>query len=319
VSPTVQPPTDIAASLANRVILNATPSTVEVGQNVRFELRFQRPPPPVPNIQYGFNFADGSPIEWTGVPGTTRPYSSPGTYEPSVEIRVGARVLDLPQILGPKVQVVATPSPTPTSTATSTPITPSPTPYTPSPTAAPTATPPISPPSEVYLSADKNPTSVGDTVIFSISTNLPAKNEPHSYSVDFGDGSKPSVIKENGIPHVFKTAGNYTASVTVLDNGSNVRANLAIFVDRRKPRWPWVYTLVGLAVVALACLIYAKWKPKVPIAGPLAFYPHSDWDAPQKLPKNVSINYGLYFHSNVSAGQDRLQTDGASSILRKKK
>jgi hypothetical protein len=33
----------------------------------------------------------------------------------------------------------------------------------------------------------------------------------------------------------------------------------------------------------------------------------------------VSINYGLYFHPNVSAGQDRLETDGASSILRKKK
>jgi len=32
----------------------------------------------------------------------------------------------------------------------------------------------------------------------------------------------------------------------------------------------------------------------------------------------VTINYGLYFHSNVSAGQDRLETDGAS-ILRKKK
>ena len=55
------------------------------------------------------------------------------------------------------------------------------------------------------------------------------------------------------------------------------------------------------------------------IAAPLAFYPHSDWDAPQRPPKNVAINYGLYFHSNVSAGQDRLETDGASSILRKKK
>jgi hypothetical protein len=81
----------------------------------------------------------------------------------------------------------------------------------------------------------------------------------------------------------------------------------------------WLYISVGLAVVALACLIYAKWKPKVPIAGPIAFYAHSDWDAPQTSPKNVAIKYGLYFHPNVSAGQDRLQTDGASSILRKKK
>jgi hypothetical protein len=81
----------------------------------------------------------------------------------------------------------------------------------------------------------------------------------------------------------------------------------------------WFYIAVGLAVSGLAYSIYAKWKPKVAIAPPLAFYPHSDWDAPQKPPKNVSINYGLYFHPNVSAGRDRLATDGASLILRKKK
>jgi hypothetical protein len=69
----------------------------------------------------------------------------------------------------------------------------------------------------------------------------------------------------------------------------------------------------------LASFIFKKWKPKVVIAGPLAFYPHSNWDVPQKSPGNVSINYGLYFHPNVSAGQDRIETDGASSILRKKK
>ena len=137
---------DVTASLANGVILNATPARVEVGQKVRFELRFRRPPPPDLNIQYGFNFADGSPVEWTAVPRTTHPYSSLGTYEPSVEIRVGARVLDLPKILGPTVQVVTPSSPTPTSTATSAPITPSPTStYTPIATAAPTATSFISP------------------------------------------------------------------------------------------------------------------------------------------------------------------------------
>jgi hypothetical protein len=81
----------------------------------------------------------------------------------------------------------------------------------------------------------------------------------------------------------------------------------------------WLYIAVGFAVAGMASLIYAKWKPKAVIAGPLAFYAHSDWDAPRMPPKNLSINYGLYFHSNVSAGQDRLETDGASSILRKKK
>jgi hypothetical protein len=81
----------------------------------------------------------------------------------------------------------------------------------------------------------------------------------------------------------------------------------------------WLYVAVGLAVAALAYLIYAKRKPKVPIAGPVAFYAHSDWDAPQTSPKNLAINYGLYFHPNVSAGQDRLENDEPGSILRKKK
>jgi hypothetical protein len=80
----------------------------------------------------------------------------------------------------------------------------------------------------------------------------------------------------------------------------------------------WLYIAVGLTVAGLAYFIYAKSKPTAVIAGPLAFYAHSDWNAPRTPPKNLSINYGLYFHSNVSAGQDRLETDGASSILRKK-
>ena len=238
VSPTVRPPMDVTASLANGVILNATPARVEVGQKVRFELRFRRPPPPDLNIQYGFNFADSSPIEWTAVPRTTHPYSSLGTYEPSVEIRVGAKVLDLPKILGPTVQVVTPSSPTPTSTATSAPITPSPTStYTPIATAAPTATSFISP-------------------------------------------TTPPPV--------------------------------------RSSKMLWLYIAVGLGAVSLAYLVYQRAKLKIPIAARPTFYANSDWDAPQRPPKNLAINYGLYFHSNLSAGQDRLETDGASSILRKK-
>jgi hypothetical protein len=79
----------------------------------------------------------------------------------------------------------------------------------------------------------------------------------------------------------------------------------------------WLYIAVGLGVAALAYLVYPK--PRAVMTGPLTFYAHSDWDAPQAPPQNLTINYGLYFHSNVSAGQDRLETDGASSILRKKK
>jgi len=82
---------------------------------------------------------------------------------------------------------------------------------------------------------------------------------------------------------------------------------------------PWLYIAVGFGVVALAYLVYPRSKLKAAMAGRPTFYPHSDWDAPQRPPENVAINYGLYFHSNVSAGQDSLATDGANSILRKKK
>ena len=219
------------------------------------------------------------------------------------------------------VDVIPPSNPTPSATSSAS-IKLSPTSQTsssPIATAVPTATPSISAPVEVYLSVDKNPASVGDSVTLSIATNLPAKNQPYVYEVDFGDKSKPSRTKTNTVSHIFKTAGNYIASVTVLSDGSHARADLGIFVAGQRSPWIWIYILGGLAVVALACLVYPRWKPKVAIAAPLAFYAHPDWDAPQTPPKNVTIKYGLYFHPNVSAGQDRLETDGASSILRKKK
>jgi len=88
----------------------------------------------------------------------------------------------------------------------------------------------------------------------------------------------------------------------------------------RSSKMLWLYIAVGFGVVALAYLAYPRSKLKAAMAAPPTFYPHSDWDAPQRPPENVAINYGLYFHSNVSAGQDSLAAaDGASSILRKKK
>jgi hypothetical protein len=211
------------------------------------------------------------------------------------------------------VEVVRQSSPTPTSTETPAPITPSPSP---SPTALPAT--PITPPPEVYLSVDKNPISAGNSVTFSIATNLPG-NQPYSYAVDFGDGSQPIRITGNSVPHIFKASGNYTASVTLLDDGSHARADVAILVDARRPSWLWVYILVVLAVVALAYLIFQKSKLKILMGAQPTFHPHSDWDAPQTAPKNLAINYGLYFHPNVSAGTDRLETDEPGSILRKKK
>jgi PKD domain len=324
-SPTVyfRPPVPpITARATNQPTLNVSPSPpVEIGKPVLFEVVLWQPPPPGWNLQYRFDFGDGTRTDWKSERQATHTYLSPGngSYPVHVEIvttrRDGAQ--STKEING-NVQVVTRSSLIPTSTATSVPITPSPTPYPPSPSALPTATP-ISPPLEVYLSVDKNPTSAGDSVIFSIATNLTARNQHYLYEIDFGDGSKLLRTNSNSVPHVFKTAGNYTASVKVLDGGTQAHSDLAIFVDARRSPWLWVYIFVGLAVLALAYSIFQRSKPKVAMAARPTFHPHSDWEAPRTPPKNVAINYELLFRPNVSASQDRLETGGASSILRKKK
>jgi hypothetical protein len=327
-SPTirVRPPVpDITARARNQPTLTVSPSPpVEMGKPVLFEVVLWQPPPPGWNLQYRFDFGDGTRTDWTSERQATHTYLSPGnrSYRVRVEIASIYRDRVMPtKAIDKNVEVIPPSNPTPSATA-SAPITPSPTsPYTPSSpiaTAVPTANPSIGPPLEVYLSVDKNPSSVGDGVIFSIATNLPARNQHYRYEVNFGDGSKPSLIKTNSVPHVFKTAGKYTASVTVLDDGSHARADLAILVGGRRHRWLWVYILVGVAVVALVYLVYPRAKSKIPMAVRPTFHPHSDWDAPQRPPQNMAINYGLYFHPNVSAGTDRLETGGASSILRKR-
>jgi hypothetical protein len=213
-----------------------------VGKPVLFEVVLWQPPPPGWNLQYRFDFGDGTRTDWMSERQATHTYLSAGNGSYPVHVEIAStyrdRVMPTKEINN-NVDVIPPPSPTPTSTPTSAPITPSPTSaYTPVATAVPTLTPFISP-----------------------------------------------------------TTPSRPPSSKIL----------------------WLYIVIGLAVSGLAYLTYAKWKPKVAIAGPLAFYAHSDWDAPRTPPKNLAINYGLYFHSNVSAGQDSLATDGASSILRKKK
>ena len=73
----------------------------------------------------------------------------------------------------------------------------------------------------------------------------------------------------------------------------------------------WIVYVVSAGLVAAA--LYGIPKLIKP-----TFHLHADWHEQQKPPENLAINYGLYFHSNVSAGRDQLQTDGASLILRKR-
>lgn len=236
---------DVTITPRNQPTLNVSPSPpVEVGKLVLFEVVLWQPPPPGWNLQYRFDFGDGTRTDWTSERQATHTYSSPGNGSYAVHVEIVTTNRDGAQStkdIDKNVDVIPPPNPTPSATA-SAPITPSPTPYTPSSpiaTAMPTATPFISPTTPPPLPSSK---------------------------------------------------------------------------------MLWLYIAVGFfGVVALAYLVYPKSKLKAAMAAPLNFIAHSDWDAPQRPPKNVAINYGLYFHSNVSAGQDRLETDGASSILRKKK
>jgi PKD domain len=253
-SPTIpfHPPIPpITARPANQPTLNVSPSPpVEVGKPVLFEVVLWQPPPPGWNLQYRFDFGDGTRTDWKSERQATHTYLSPrnGGYPVHVEIASTYRDRVMPtKAIDKNVDVIRPSNPTPSATAQA-PITPSPAPITPSPTSSYT---PI---------ATAAPTSI------------------------------PSIAP---IPSPSPAL--------------------------RSSKMLWLYIAGGLAVAGLVSFIYTKWKPKTVIAGPLAFYPHSDWDTPQKPPANVSIKYGLYFHPNVSAGQDRLETDGASSILRKKK
>jgi hypothetical protein len=78
--------------------------------------------------------------------------------------------------------------------------------------------------------------------------------------------------------------------------------------------------VVGVfGVAALAYFKYPKSKRKATGAARPTFYAHSDWNAPQTPPQHVAINYELHFDCNLSAGQHRLETHGASLILKRRK
>ena len=84
---------------------------------------------------------------------------------------------------------------------------------------------------------------------------------------------------------------------------------------------PWLYIVIGFfGVAALACLVYAKSKLKLRDRSAThllcAFKLERAADPAEKYSHQI---YELRFHSNVSAGQDRLETHGASLIQRKKK
>jgi PKD repeat protein len=177
-------------------------------------------------------------------------------------------------------------------------------------------------PLEVYLSADAAQARAGERVIFSISTN---DGSTHEYRLNFGDQSPVVQTRKNRLPHTFRARGNYTVSVTVLDDPSHPGDEVRIRIGPpRKPEPPsWTYVVAALVAAVLFYKIL-KWlfrsPPPVPPPPPLVpplltFHPH--WDsstAPTKRQENIAVNYELHFDRNVSKGRYQLEIRGPELI-----
>jgi len=171
---------------------------------------------------------------------------------------------------------------------------------------------------EVYLSADAAQVRVGESVIFSISTN---DGRTHEYRLNFGDQSPVVQTRKNRIPHTFKARGNCTVSVTVLDDPSHPGDEVRIRIGPpRPPGLPsWTYVVVTLAAAVLFYKILKRATRRPPVRPPppphvpplLTFHPH--WDsstAPTKRQENIAVNYELHFDPNVSKGRYQLEIRG---------
>lgn len=262
-----------------RVQLSADRPQARVGEPVRFRARLSRP---LSGLFYEFREADGKVIG-SGVDQTevVGQFLRPGSHVVNVHVRVrGTQVTD-----SKTIQIVQRSNPTPSATALA-PITPvPPSPYAPSPTAIVTGG---------SITATRPPT--GSNVTSPTATaSVPITPSPTS---PYAPSSPIATAAPTVTPFISTTTPPPLRSSKML----------------------WLYIAVGFGVVSgLAYLIYAKWKPEVAIAARPTFHPHADWDAPQKPPKNLAINYELAFHPNVSAGQGRVDTHGASLIQQRKK
>jgi PKD repeat protein len=190
----------------NQVELRVSPQTIEVGRPVSLVVMFQ---PTGPTTGYAFHFGDNSPVRWGPESEITHTYSSPGTYLVYAEIRGREGVLAHRIVKTVQKHVEVIPSQVRPTESIPPPV-------------------PTIRTLQVYLASDANHVRVGKSVIFSISTN---DARPHAYELNFGDQIVQT--RKNSIQHTFRTRGNYTVSVTVLDHPSHARATLGISVDQR--------------------------------------------------------------------------------------
>lgn len=266
---------------AKTATLEVSPSPqVEVGLQAQFEVVFPQPRLAGWNLQYLFDFGDGHRTNWSPERQATHTYSSPAPRIYPVYAEIGVKYRDIVKpIRKIDSKVQVVPQLKPTPTSTATSI-----PITPSPTSS--YTPPATPSGTASVPIRSSPYSPSPTATV-LDGSITATPPPSTNNV-----ASPTATRS--------PPKHYTATPTpVLPNGGS----------ESQRSW-WIFYIVsGLAAAALYVILKLI-KP--------TFHPHADWHEPQKPPQNVAINYGLYFHSNVSAGQDRLQTNGARLILRKR-
>jgi len=77
-----------AAALPPRVDLNASPLPAQTGQAIRF---IAQPSGPYPNLQYRFDYGDGTQSRWQASPAADHAYALPGKYSAYVDIGDGTQ------------------------------------------------------------------------------------------------------------------------------------------------------------------------------------------------------------------------------------
>lgn len=210
-------------------------------------------------------------------------------------------------------------------------------------TTVPTPTPTISPVNPtVSLKADKETVQIGESVKFTATLNPPRREVIYGFETD-GRGIGGGMDQTEAVAQ-FSTPGPHVVSVRAFIRGTTLTARTKIQVNEPvatavttvapsiaqpptatstipppPPSVPWIYVIpAALLVVIIGYLLHRKPKPK-PMAARPTFHPHWDQGEPQKQQENVTINYELHFDPNISKGRQRLETDGASLIISRKK
>ena len=342
-------PTDIPQRPV-RVRLTPDKDTVQIAEKVKFTATLS---PPVREAFYIFD-VDGTVID-RGIDKTQTVvgFSTSGPHVVSVHVRV--RGTDVGESATVQVQRVPPSSPTPASATASVPITPTPTaprsiqvrltPNKPHARVGETVTFTISTVPDVpnldyqFDAGDGSPIEHGNartirhtyrkpSDLYTASVTLAGARSRGvaKLAISADNPSSPSPVTTlTSAPISPSPPSHYSATPTptATATATATRAPTATPTATATPTpipsnggfaW-WIFYVVSAGLAAAALLLYRilKWFAVQPTV-----HLHPDWDAPRKSEENLAINYGLYFHSNISAGRDQLQTDRASLILRKR-